>query len=86
MVVRCSMDNNNQDHPLTTHNMARAFVNDITLCRTGGVTPQNPYPGMRQTPCTRERVPQMHKARNLSYHNLIPQKSEDKILKSTLVS
>ncbi|GKU93302.1 hypothetical protein SLEP1_g6907 [Rubroshorea leprosula] len=29
------------------------------------VTPQNPISGTWQTPCTRERVPQMHKARNL---------------------
>ncbi|GKV07194.1 hypothetical protein SLEP1_g18992 [Rubroshorea leprosula] len=29
------------------------------------ITPQNPNPGAWQTPCTRERIPQMHKARNL---------------------
>ncbi|GKV14340.1 hypothetical protein SLEP1_g25236 [Rubroshorea leprosula] len=33
----------------------------------------------RQTPCTREWVPQMHKTRNLSNSHLIPQKSKDQI-------
>ncbi|GKU89190.1 hypothetical protein SLEP1_g3358 [Rubroshorea leprosula] len=32
--------------------------------------PQNPNPETRQTPCTRDRVPRMHKARNLSKSHL----------------
>ncbi|GKV35586.1 hypothetical protein SLEP1_g43834 [Rubroshorea leprosula] len=32
------------------------------------------------------RVPQMHKARNLSYHTLIPPKSEDQSIKFSLIS
>ncbi|GKV02806.1 hypothetical protein SLEP1_g15197 [Rubroshorea leprosula] len=45
------------------------------------VTPQNPNPRRYRRRALVRRVPQMHKARNLSYHTLIPPKSEDQIIK-----
>ncbi|GKV17192.1 hypothetical protein SLEP1_g27728 [Rubroshorea leprosula] len=56
-------------------------VSMICDCFAQPVTPQNPISRRDRRRALVRRVPQMHKAWNLSYHTLIPSKSEDQIFK-----